>query len=200
MIVLFPGNGGNRAGRIPTGDALAERGFAVVLVDYRGYGGNPGAPTEAGLAEDARRVVEFLARNHDRPIVYFGESLGAAVATGLAIDTPPDALILVSPFTALADVGRFHYPWAPSFLLRESYPSLARFDSGALSAIPVLVVAGSADTVIPVAQSMAIADAAGAEWYEVPGVDHNDPAIRSSPEMIDTVADFLGRVIGRESG
>jgi hypothetical protein len=63
MIVLFPGNGGNRAGRIPTGDALAERGFAVVLVDYGGYGGNPGAPTEAGLAESPHDVV----RDRPRP-------------------------------------------------------------------------------------------------------------------------------------
>ena len=196
LVVVFPGNGGSRVGRIPLGNALVERGLEVLLVEYRGYGGNPGSPSESGLTEDARSAARFadeLAAG--RPVVYYGESLGAAVATGLATSVPPDALILGSPFTSLPDVGRFHYPLAPAFLHRDTYPSLERCSSGALAGVPVLVLAGSADTIVPVEQSRTIADTLGADLYEVDGVDHNDPAIRSSPELADRVAAFIGRSV-----
>ena len=201
LVVVFPGNGGNRAGRLPLGDALTERGLAVLLVEYRGYGGNPGSPSESGLAEDARsasRLAKELAGG--RPIVYYGESLGAAVATGLAVSNPPDALVLGSPFTSLPDVGRFHYPWVPTFLHRESYPSLERCGSGALVGVPTLVLAGSGDSIVPVEQSRTIAATLGADLYEVEGVDHNDPAIRSSPELVDRVAAFIDQSLNRWSG
>ncbi len=200
LVIIFPGNAGNRAGRVALGNALAARGFGVLLVEYRGYGGNPGHPTEAGLAEDAATAARF-ARSvaPGRPIVYYGESLGAAVAVGLAMDMPPAALILGSPFTSVVDVGRHHYPWAPAFLFRDSYPSLARIEAGGLDGVPVLVTAGSADTVVPFEQSRAIADASGAEWYEVPGVDHNDPAIRSAPTLLDRFVEFIERALGGAS-
>lgn len=198
LVLVFHGNGGNRAGRVPLGEALFDRGLDVLLIDYRGYGGNPGTPSEKGLGEDAESVARFgEALAPERPIIYFGESLGAAVVVGLAVSRPPDALVLVSPFTSVADVGRFHYPMAPTWLIRERYPSLERFESGALEGIPVLVIAGGADTIVPLAQSRVIADAAGAEWHEVPGVDHNDPALRSAPLLANRVAAFVNRSLDR---
>lgn len=200
VVVVFPGNGGNRAGRLPVGNALVQRGYAVLLVDYRGYGENPGAPSESGLGADARAAHRYVRSVHPaEPIVYLGESLGAAVATGLAAELPPDALILGSPFTALADVGRFHYPWALGFLIWDSYPSLERFESGVLADVPVLVLAGTEDSVVPLAQSRAIADAAGAEMYEVEGVDHNDRSIRSDPAVMNRIAEFIDGSIGRKA-
>ncbi len=197
LVIIFPGNAGNRAGRVPLGDALAARGFGVLLVEYRGYGGNPGHPSEAGLAEDAATAARFArSAAPGRPIVYYGESLGAAVAVGLAVEAPPAALILGSPFTSVVDVGRHHYPWAPGFLFRDSYPSLTRIEAGGLDGVPVLVTAGSADTVVPFEQSRAVADASGAEWYEVPDVDHNDPAIRSAPTLVDRFVEFIDRALG----
>lgn len=196
LVLVFHGNGGNRAGRVPLGEALADRGLDVLLIDYRGYGGNPGTPSERGLAEDAESAARFV-ETPDRPIIYYGESLGAAVAVGLAASHPPDALVLVSPFTSVADVGKFHYPMAPSWLIRESYPSLERIESGALEGIPVLVIAGGADAIVPVEQSKLIADAAGATWDEVPGADHNDPPLRSAPSLAQRVVDFIGGAVGR---
>lgn len=196
LVMLLPGNGGNRAGRLAVGDGLAQHDLAVLLVDYRGYGGNPGQPSEAGLADDARSAARRAAElAQGRPIVYLGESLGAAVATGLAAEVPPAALILASPFTSLADVGRFHYPWAPEVLMQDRYPSLERFQRGALEDVPVLVLAGSDDRVVPVVQSRAIAEAAGAELYEVEGADHNEPAIRSDPEVMSRIAAFIDRAV-----
>ena len=81
-VVVFNGNAGNRAYRAPLAAALRRHGLQVLLTDYRGYGGNPGAPTERGLAADARAALEYLLGRPDvdgSRIVYFGESLGSAV-------------------------------------------------------------------------------------------------------------------------
>src|SRR5437660_9198478 len=114
--IVFSGNAGNRAMRAPLAAALAQHGIATLLTDYRGYGGNAGSPSDAGLALDARAARSYVARRPDvdpARIVYFGESLGSGVGVRLAADERPLALILRSPFTSLADVGRLHYPLLP---------------------------------------------------------------------------------------
>ena len=90
MVIVFNGNAGHRGYRIPLAQSLSRQGLAVLLFDYRGYGGNPGSPTESGLIEDARAVLQYaLSRDDVDPdkIVYFGESLGAAVAVALAVES-----------------------------------------------------------------------------------------------------------------
>jgi fermentation-respiration switch protein FrsA (DUF1100 family) len=194
VVIVFPGNAGNRAGRIPLGNALADAGYDVVLAEYRGYGGNPGSPNENGLINDA---LATIAAFRDRlpsngGIVYFGESLGAAVAIAAAEQSRPDALVLGSPFTSLTDVGQHHYPWLPvSALLRDRYPSLERIEEGALEGIPALVIGGTGDRTVPIEQSRRIATALEASIYEVEGVDHNDTRIRSAPSMVSVVSGFL---------
>ena len=92
-VLVLPGNGGDRSMRAPLAAGLHRMGLSVLLVDYRGYGGNPGKPTEEGLATDARAAHDWLtAQPEVDRVVYFGESLGAAVAVGLAIERPPAAL------------------------------------------------------------------------------------------------------------
>ena len=96
--------------------ALAREDFGVLLFDYRGYAGQDGTPSEDGLAADARAALEHVRSRPDvdpQRIAYYGESLGAAVAIGLAFDSPPAALVLRSPFTSLEDMARLHYPWLP---------------------------------------------------------------------------------------
>src|SRR5262245_16441206 len=115
-VIVFNGNGGNRAMRAPLAAALARRGVATLLFDYRGYGSNPGSPSEAGLVHDARAAYTYMLNRPgvDRTrITYFGESLGTAVATGLAVEHPPHALIVRSPFTSMTDIGQHHYPFLP---------------------------------------------------------------------------------------
>ena len=108
-VIVFNGNAGHRAHRVPLATALRSMGLQVLLFDYRGYGGNPGSPTELGLAMDARAAREFLInQRHVDPgsVIYFGESLGTGVAVKLASEHPPAALILRSPYTSMADVGQ----------------------------------------------------------------------------------------------
>lgn len=188
-VVVLPGNAGNRAGRVPLADALHDLGLSVLLVDYRGYGGNPGSPTEDGLLSDARAAVTWARTRAgiDR-VVLFGESLGSGVAVGVAVDDPVDALVLRSPFTSLLDVARTHYGPVPAWLLRDRYPSIDRITSvGA----PILVVAGDRDEIVPHEQSRRLAEVAGARLVTVPGARHNDRELLDGDVLIDAVADFL---------
>lgn len=197
-MVVFPGNAGNRSDRAALAEALSDRGIGVLLVDYRGYGGNPGSPTEAGLAADARAALGYLETRSDvdpHRLAYFGESLGAAVAVELAGHTPPAALVLRSPFTSLADAAATHYPFLPmNWLLWDTYPSRDRILT---VGVPTLVIAGSADGIVPLAQSQdlfAASTGTPKRLVVVEGADHNDFALVAGPEMTGPVAAFLAEV------
>lgn len=196
-VVVFSGNAGNRADRASLGSGLADTGLGVLLTDYRGYGRNPGHPTENGLARDARAALLFVKQQTpETPLVYFGESLGAAVAIELAGTDPPAALILRSPFTSLTDIGRVHYPWLPvGAMLKDRYPSDQRIGS---VRVPTLVVAGDSDSIVPVGQSREVFAAAPGpkQLLVIPGADHNDLNLVAGSEMINQVAAFIAEAIG----
>lgn len=190
-VIVLPGNAGNRAARAPLAEALAGRGLAVLLVDYRGYGGNPGTPSEAGLRADARAASAWVAGREDvEDVVVLGESLGAAVAVGLATDHRIAALVLRSPFPSLHAVAREHYGPVPAAALRDEYPVLAQIRE---LAVPVLVVAGEADTIVPAELSREVHAAAPEpkRYVSVPGAGHNDRTLLDGDVLIDAVVDFL---------
>ena len=192
LLIVFHGNGGTGADRLPLADALTPQGAAVLLAEYRGYGGNPGTPSEEGFTRDAVAWRAWADAHHEGPISYLGESLGAAVATRLATTHPPAALVLRSPFTSLPEVGAVHYPFLPlvSWVLRDRYPVEALI--GQVEA-PVLIIAGGADSLVPVAQSRAVHDAVTADrrWLEVPGVGHNDLELLAGDRVVDAIADWV---------
>jgi uncharacterized protein len=198
-VLVCNGNGGNRSLRAPLAAALARLGLAVLLFDYRGYGGNPGHPTEAGLAADARAALDYLAARPEvdpARVVYFGESLGAAVALRLATERPPAALVLRSPFASLAEVGQLHYPLVPvSLLLRDRYDSAAL--AGRLAA-PLLVVAGARDRIIPASHSRRLFAAAPQpkRLVVLDGADHNDYDLLAGPRLLAELRRFLAGVPG----
>ncbi|HWM02423.1 MAG TPA: alpha/beta hydrolase [Actinophytocola sp.] len=190
-VLVAPGNAGDRSMRAPLAAALRARGMSVLLLDYRGYGGNPGDPTEAGLALDARAARKYLVEDLEmapEKIVYFGESLGAAVVTELATEHPPCGLLLRSPFTELADVAATHYPFLPvRLLLKDRFPVKEQVSR---VRVPTTVVYGSADSVVPKVQSRAVALAAAGPVtsVELPGADHNDAVLLDGPRLVDAAA------------
>jgi fermentation-respiration switch protein FrsA (DUF1100 family) len=191
-VLVMPGNAGSRADRAPLARRLAAKGFAVLLLDYRGYGGNSGSPSENGLIIDARAARAYLVDHGVAPerLIYFGESLGAAVAIRLAAEQPPAGLVLRSPFTDLAAVGARHYPLLPvRLLLRDRFPVTKLIGQ---VRVPVVVVYGSADTIVPPEQSAAVAAAAGGpvRAVEIAGADHNDAALLESNELVAAVVDL----------
>ncbi len=190
-VLLAHGNGGSLAGRAALAAELADRGFTVALVGYRGYAGNPGTPSEHGLVLDALAVQRELAARGfpaDRTI-YLGESIGTGVVSGLAERVPPAGLVLRSPFTSLADVGRTVVPLPRSairFILdRNVYPIAQQV---AAHDVPVTVISGTADEVVPHAQSVEVAAAARhlVEHVVVDGARHND-GLWLGPVVADAV-------------
>jgi uncharacterized protein len=198
-VLVLPGNAGDRSLRLPLAEGLVARGHAVLLVDYRGYGGNPGSPDEAGLRMDALAARDHLLGREDVDadrLVYLGESLGSGVAAALAGEHPPAALVLRSPFGELADVGRAHYPILPVRTLLwdrfETREHLADHDG------PVLVVAGGQDAIVPTELSAEVARAVDAEYRELEGVDHNDRELLDGEGYLDAVDEFVRAQLGQE--
>ncbi|GAA4898285.1 hypothetical protein LX16_0959 [Stackebrandtia albiflava] len=192
-VLVAPGNGGNRAGRVPLLTGLTSAGFTVLLLEYRGYGGNPGSPDETGLRHDAvaayRHLVDTAGFDPER-LFYLGESLGAGVVSGLAVDRPPAGMLLRSPFTDLAAAGQEAYPVLPvRLLLWDRFP----VESDVVAAgVPLAVVLGTGDGIIPPELSRRVARAASDAGIpvavtEIDGADHNDPALASGPELIDAM-------------
>jgi uncharacterized protein len=199
-VLVTPGNAGNRALRLPLARGLNARGHAVLLLDYRGFGGNPGSPSEAGLRADARAARDHLDGRHDvdsSTIAYLGESIGSGVASGLATEVPPAALVLRSPFPELADVARAAYPFLPvRTLLREHHPvaeHLEVYDG------PLLVVAGEDDSIVPPELSHEVAQVAGAELVLIPGADHNDLGLLAGDPYLDAVDGHLRNAVGGDT-
>jgi fermentation-respiration switch protein FrsA (DUF1100 family) len=194
-VLVFNGNAGNRSLRAPLAAALSMEGFAVLLFDYRGYGGNPGSPSEGGLGKDARAARAYLESRREvdpAKVALFGESLGAAVALEAAVERPPAALILRSPFTSLTDIGRRHYPFLPvRLLLSDRYPSIDRI--GRL-ACPVLVIAGERDWIVPISYSRELYEAAPEgkkRFIALPGAGHNDFEMLAGRRLVSETAAFI---------
>jgi fermentation-respiration switch protein FrsA (DUF1100 family) len=194
-VLVFNGNAGNRSFRAPLAAALSDRGLAVLLFDYRGYGGNPGRPSEQGLLADGRAARAYLESREDvdpERVAFFGESLGAAVALAVAVEQPPAALILRSPFSSLAAIGHVHYPLLPvKLLLSDRYPSIERVDK---LDCPLLVVAGESDDIVPISQSRQLYEGAPAgrkRFLSLPGAGHNDYDLLAGKQLIDETVAFL---------
>jgi fermentation-respiration switch protein FrsA (DUF1100 family) len=202
-VIIFNGNAGDRSFRAPLAQALQQARLGVLLFDYRGYGRNPGSPSEAGLLKDARAARAYLDRREvtqRERVVYFGESLGAAVAVGLAVEQPPAALILRSPFTSLAAMGRLHYPFLPVFdvLLRDRFDSL---DQIRRVRCPLLVIAGDRDAIVPPAHSRRLYEAASDPTYFelIRGADHNDFELLAGTRLVELTLEFAAGALSREA-
>ncbi len=198
VVLVAPGTAGNRAGRAGLARALGSAGFGVLLVDYRGYGGNPGAPSEEGVARDVRAARAYL---RDAvgvaagDLVYLGESLGTGAASRLAVEHPPAALVLRSPFTSLADVGRALYRVPVGLLLRDRFPVVEHVRQ---VRVPIAVVYGDDDATVPAGQSRAVAAAArdaGADVVEVavPGAGHNAAELSQGRPLVRAVVEVASR-------
>lgn len=169
--------------------ARAFPAHSLYLVNYRGYGGSSGRPSEAALAADARAVFDHVLARHPEASV-MGRSLGSGVAVRLASERPVERLVLVTPFDSLVNLAKEYFRWLPvGLLLRDRYDSAGR---AALISAPVLLVVAGEDEIVPLRRSQALAAAFRAEQARVviaPGVGHN--TLDRSPVYLDSVRGFL---------
>src|SRR5262249_11565326 len=184
-LVWSHGNAGRIAGPAPIFDALARRGLGVLAYDYRGYGRSGGTPSERGVYRDVEAAYDSVALPGAR-IVAFGESLGGAVSIHLATVRACAAVVVVSTFTTMRNVARFHYGIA-ALIAGNAFDSLHRIRG---VRAPLLVAHGDEDEVVPYALGEALFAVAGEpkRFIRVPGAHHND--VLENPALLDAITDF----------
>ena len=177
-LLWFHGNAGNIGDRLETLELLHRRfRLHILLFDYRGYGLSEGRPSEEGLYRDASAALAYLRRHpRVRPegIVFFGQSLGSAVAVELATRETPRGLILEAPFTSVRAMGKAVFPFLPiSLLVGDQFNSLERIPR---VRAPLLILHGDRDEVVPFQQGEALYRAANEPktFLRIPGAGHND--------------------------
>lgn len=192
----FHGNGGDLGHRAEEMALFHHKvGASVFIFDYQGYGKSEGQPSEQGTYRDARAALEYLQGRPDtsgKRAVYFGRSLGAAVAVELAVEHPPAGLVLVSPFTSLRDMAKLSHPLVPL----AAWAAGDRYDSGArIGKVhrPVLIMHGERDEIVPVEQGEALFRAANhpKTFRLLPGARHNDTFYASGPVYWEQLKEFL---------
>lgn len=196
-ILHCHGNGGNIAYRIDYLALFRRLGFNGVVFDYRGYGKSRGQPTESGLTEDALAVREHLVEKEGaKPdkLIYFGESLGGAVACALAEKEPPAGLILKSTFTSYPEMAGVVYPFLPVRLLaRARYDSLSKVKD---FHFPILVMHSPSDEVIPYHLGQRLFDRASEpKIFKEIGGTHNTSALELGPDFAETVKSFVEQTV-----
>jgi len=190
-ILYCHGNAGNVADRLGHARELREAGFGVLLFDYRGYGRSEGRPTEEGTYRDARAAAKLLGeRAPGGGVVYLGESLGGGVAAHLAGERPPRGLVLQSTFTSIRAMARIHYPFLPRFMVPDAYPTQRRLSA---MDVPVLVVHGERDRIVPASEGRALFEAAREprRLLVFPEAGHNDLVERAGRRYADELAGWV---------
>jgi hypothetical protein len=191
VVLVLHGNAGHRGHRLHIAEGLVAKGYGAFLLDYRGYGGSQGEPTQEGLLLDAEAAVRWIRARGATKVGYYGESLGCGVAALLAARAPPDAIVFQSGADSLAKVGQKVYPWLPiAWLMKDRFEAA---DAMRGAQCPVLSVHGAEDTLIPLERGRALFDAAKGpkEWWLVPGAGHNDVIDAAGPAFFDRVDAFL---------
>lgn len=188
-IIFLHGNGDTVAGSARMMSQLTDAGYGALLVEFRGYAGNPGTPTEQGLYADGFAAVDWLRSQGvaaDQTIVA-GYSLGSGVASKLAANDKPAALVLIAPFTSVPAVAWGHFPWLPTErLMLDRYDTIDRI--AAIKA-PILLIHGLDDRTIPAENSRILARAnPGASLVLVPDQTH---VIAYDPVAGRTMLDWL---------
>ena len=178
LLLFCHGNAGNISHRIENLRHFRRLGLAVLIFDYRGYGRSEGRSSEEGTYSDARGALGWLQQRGWQPqqLIYFGRSLGAGVAVQLALETPPGALVLETPFPSIAAMGRHHNPilyLLLGWLLDASYDSFNKI--GRIHA-PLLLFQGDRDSIVPEKMARRLFERANEPktYYRIEGADHND--------------------------
>jgi hypothetical protein len=196
-VIYFHGNGGNISAIGWIGEALSQRGFDVLLFDYRGYGRSEGSVSdERAIYEDAEAAYDYVVRERNvRPeqVVLYGQSLGTTAAVDLAARRPCGAVILESGLSSASDMASLILPWVPVWVHRygqnhfESAKKLERVSA------PVFVAHGGRDATIPVEQGYKLYNAAREpkQLLIVQEAGHNDLIARGGSEYMDALAGFI---------
>ena len=190
-LLHLHGNAGHRGHRLDWMADFHARGWTVLLLDPRGYGGSEGRPTEKGLVDDAEAALDWLHGNGHERVVLYGESLGCGVAGLLAGKRDVAGLVLQAGSISIADVAAKAYPFLPMRRLLQDKYDLTKV-APTIKA-PSYSIHGDLDRIIPVELGRKLHDAMGGPktWWEIEGAGHNDVTEVGGREYVERVHAFL---------
>ncbi|MGA2634881.1 MAG: alpha/beta hydrolase [Terracidiphilus sp.] len=175
-FVFFHGNGDSLSTASVAADPYIAEGYGFLIAEYRGYSGLPGKPTEAGLYDDARAYIDALmargAKSDD--LILFGHSLGTGVATQMAEEFNVGGLILLAPYLSIAKMAQIKFPVFPAgFIVFDRFDNFKKIKN---IHVPVLIVNGAMDQLIPPSQGKQLYDLANEpkQYLSIPNRGHND--------------------------
>jgi hypothetical protein len=192
IILFFHGNAGHRGDRWEKTGPLRRAGFGLIIVDYRGYGGNPGKPTEEGLYQDGRSVIDWVRNNQpDHNYVLYGASLGSAVAVKMGMEQSDElAVVLEAPMTSALDIAEDQFWFVPvKHMMKDQFRSDQRIDK---INSPLLIIHGMEDTTIPIEYGMRLFEMADQpkESFWMPSAGHVNAYEQGAGPVVD---DFIRR-------
>jgi uncharacterized protein len=190
VILYFHGNGGALNYRVERFRQLVTAGVGLIGLEYRGYGGLGGSPSEQGLIHDAEAAYGFAAAHYPvQQIVLWGESLGSGVAVALAAEKPVGRVILEAPFTSAVAVGERRYWYLPvRLLMKDQFRSDERIKK---VTAPLLILHGMHDRVVPYAMGERLFDLANKPKHIVRFLDGGHEDLDNNGAL-DAVGRFLG--------
>jgi hypothetical protein len=197
-FVFFHGNGDNLYGASMDADPYIAAGYGFLIAEYRGYSGLPGKPNEAGLYADGRAYLYGLMAHgvKNEYIILFGHSLGTGVATQMAEEFHLGGLILLAPYLSIPKMAQAEYPIFPmNYMVLDRFENFRKMKN---IHVPVLIVNGTLDEVIPPVQGKELYELANEprQFYSLQGDGHNDLFHDFAPLAMD----WVGRLVVKEQG
>jgi hypothetical protein len=201
LVLWFHGNAGNISDRVENAKFLADRGLALFMVDYRGYGKSEGTPSEKGIYIDGQSTYDYLAKQAGvapENLIIFGRSLGSCVAVYVAANNPCAGVILESAFTNMAEMASANFSMIPGMgNFKRKFDSLGRIDK---IRAPILFFHGDEDEIVPYAlgQKLFAAATSEKEFYTIRGAHHNDTYYCGGEKYFDEFESFVRRKTGKK--
>jgi len=207
-VILYHGNGANMGNHYASVYWLPNKGYNVFLFDYRGYGKSEGQPSRQGIQEDGVAALNYVRQREDVkpfPIIIFGQSLGGSVAVATVATQEKEgigAVIVESSFTRYRKITReklgsfwlsWPFQWPLSYLISDEFSTIDFIDR--ISPIPILIVQGDADPIIPVHHARDLFNAAREPktlWI-VPGGRHIDSFSNLHPDFREKLINYLSQ-------
>lgn len=196
-VLNFHGNAGNISGRLYKMKGWVDRGFSVLLVDYRGYGKSSGQiRRQDDVVRDAEAALDWLKEKFAlSKIILYGESLGTHPAIRLAVENRAATVILEAPYTSFFDLVGIHYPAVPREWIRDfSFPNkdwIAKIKS------PLFVLHGTLDETCPHSMSGDLFDLAPEPkaFFTIPNGHHNDLPMVAGEDFWEKPAEFVEKFL-----
>jgi fermentation-respiration switch protein FrsA (DUF1100 family) len=192
-ILYFHGNAGKLENRIYKLNHFKDLNVNFLIIAWRGFSGNKGKPSENNLYIDGNSAIDWLKKKGvaEKDIIIYGESLGTGIATEISQNKNFAGLILETPFTSMIEAAKNFYPYVPvGLLLKDKYKNQEKIKN---INIPILVMHGKADQIVPFWMGKRIFDLANNPKYSY-FTEYDDHMMEYDSKLVLALDDFLNRL------